>query len=279
MHYVTLEHIDEYLTRKAHTYRQFFVWHIFKEVFQFGMVFVAVFLISTITVNANLFYHTMKNIFVPVQAQEYTLTATSSADVDAAAQAEQDKALQEQLEESIARGGVLLTPTQMTEEYLKAKASYYELDFNTLPPENKLIIPAIGVDVPIVDVSVATEQKLRHGDFDQELYSGVVKYPSTPQPGSYGNTLLFGHTSYYRWKNNPYGEVFAKVYALNTGDTIKTVRHGQAVEFEVVTKIIVNPEKVDETYLKYTDGHYITLMGCYPIGSDQRRILIIAKRK
>ena len=279
MHYVTLEHIDEYLTRKARAYRQFFVWHMCKELFQFGMVFVAVFLLSTITINANLFYHTMKNLIVPVQAQEYSIVSQSDEKADEAAAAANDQKLQTELEATIERGGVLMTPTQTTETYLKAKSNYYTLDFNTLPPENKLIIPAIGVDVPIVDVSVTTEKKLRKGDFDQELYSGVVKYPSTPQPGAYGNTLLFGHTSYYRWKKNPYGEVFAKVYALATGDTIQTIWHGQSVEFEVVTKIIVNPDKVDETYLKYTDGHYITLMGCYPIGSDQRRILIIAKRK
>lgn len=135
------------------------------------------------------------------------------------------------------------------------------------------------MNAPIVDISAATEQKIRHGDFDQELYSGAVKYPSTPEPGITGNALIFGHTSYYWWKKNPYGEVFAKLPALEKGDLIQTLWHGQLSEFEVVEKIIVNPSKVDETYLKYTNGSYITLMGCYPIGSDSRRILIIAKKK
>lgn len=106
-----------------------------------------------------------------------------------------------------------------------------------------------------------------------------MKYPSTPEPGITGNALIFGHTSYYRWKKNPFGEIFAKLPALKEGDLIQTLWHGQLAEFEVVAKEIVNPNKVDETYLKYTDGSYITLMGCYPIGSDARRILIIAKKK
>lgn len=73
--------------------------------------------------------------------------------------------------------------------------------------------------------------------------------------------------------------MFAKLTALEKGDLIQTLRHGQLSEFEVVDKIIVTPNKVDETYMKYTKGTYITLMGCYPIGSDSKRILIIAKKK
>ena len=73
--------------------------------------------------------------------------------------------------------------------------------------------------------------------------------------------------------------MFAKINALKEGDLIQTLWHGQLSEFEVVAKIIVTPNMVDETYLKYTDGTYVTLMGCYPIGSDAKRVLIIAKKK
>lgn len=111
-----------------------------------------------------------------------------------------------------------------------------------------------------------------------ELYDGVVKYPSTPEPGSKGNTLIFGHTSYYRWKKNPYGEIFAKIYDLKYGDTIKVAWNGQLYTYEVIDKIITRPENVDKEYMKYTDGEYITLMWCYPLGTDSKRGLIIAKR-
>ncbi len=67
--------------------------------------------------------------------------------------------------------------------------------------------------------------------------------------------------------------------ALKEGDLIQALRHGQLFDFEIVAKEIVHPGKVDETYLKYNDGSYITLMGCYPIGSDAKRILIVAKKK
>ncbi|MEI7477977.1 MAG: sortase [bacterium] len=103
------------------------------------------------------------------------------------------------------------------------------------------------------------------------MFSGVVKYPSTPEPGTKGNALIFGHTSYYRWKKNPYGEIFAKIYSLHTGDEIKVARKGQLYTYEIVDSQVVTPNKVDSTYMQYTNGEYITLMGCYPIGTDSRR--------
>lgn len=281
MHYVTLEHVDEYLAQKAQHKKHFF-WHLFKEVFQFGAIFVAVFLLSTIIVNANLFYHTMKNVFSPVVASDVagSLSALTDHIQDGNESTEdQSRFLEQQIQESMKTNAVLPDHSETMSYYLATKVKGYAFQFNTMPPENRLIIPAIGVNAPIVDVTAATEQKLRKGDFDKELYSGVVKYPSTPEPGAVGNALIFGHSSYYWWKNNPYAEIFAKLPALKEGDLIQSLWHGQLTEFEVVAKIIVAPSGVDEAYMKYTDGNYITLMGCYPIGSDSKRILIIAKKK
>ncbi len=265
MHYVTLEQIDQYIARKAYAKKHFFMWRIAKESFQFGVIFVGVFLFSTIAVNANLFYHTMKNMISPVSAQDVGSTISAlqmSAEEQMTNEAVDDQALflQQQVKASLETSSVLPDHTETMSSYLSAKMKAAAFQFNTLPPENRLIIPAIGINAPIVDVSVTTEHKIRQGDFDDELYSGVVKYPSTPEPGAMGNALIFGHTSYYWRKKNPFAEVFAKLPALHTGDIIQTLWHGQLSEFEVVAKIVVNPNKVDDTYMKYTDGSYITLM-------------------
>lgn len=60
---------------------------------------------------------------------------------------------------------------------------------------------------------------------------------------------------------------------------MQMVRNGKLYEYEVVGRSIVNPDQVNNEYLKYTDGDYVTLLGCYPIGSDKQRILIFAKIK
>lgn len=60
---------------------------------------------------------------------------------------------------------------------------------------------------------------------------------------------------------------------------MQVVHKGKLYEYEVVGRSIVNPDKVNEEYMKYKDGNFLTLLGCYPIGSDRQRILIIGKLK
>jgi LPXTG-site transpeptidase (sortase) family protein len=107
----------------------------------------------------------------------------------------------------------------------------------------------------------------------------VVQYPTTPGAGAGWNTLIFGHTSYESWKNNPYATIFSQLPKLKNWDVMQIVRQGKLYEYEVIGRSIVAPSKVNEEYLKYTDGDYLTLLWCYPIGSDKQRILIIWKLK
>ena len=41
--------------------------------------------------------------------------------------------------------------------------------------------------------------------------------------------------------------------------------------YEIIATAIVKPGDVDAEYMKYIGDEYITLMGCYPIGSDAKR--------
>jgi sortase (surface protein transpeptidase) len=46
---------------------------------------------------------------------------------------------------------------------------------------------------------------------------------------------------------------------------MQVVQNGKLYEYEVIDRAIVSPNKVNEEYLKYTKGNYLTLLGCYPI--------------
>jgi LPXTG-site transpeptidase (sortase) family protein len=43
---------------------------------------------------------------------------------------------------------------------------------------------------------------------------------------------------------------------------------------------IVSPKQVNATYLKYAnlEKEYLTLMGCYPIGRTDKRMMVFAER-
>ena len=246
-----------------------------KEIWLFIGIFISVFIISVVFVNANLFFHTIKGMFSTVKAENYVFSSSGTTNTMNAVLSDENT---DNILDAIPKDHIpFVSSKQQIEANLQQKK--YDFSFSLLPPGNRIYIPSIGVDAPIVDISATSETKLKHGDFASELFSGVVKYPSTPEPGYKGNTLIFGHTSYYRWKKNPFGEVFAKIYQLQKNDEIKVARKGQLYTYEIIDTAVVSPDKVDETYMKYTDGEYITLMGCYPVGSDTRRWLIIAKRK
>lgn len=166
------------------------------------------------------------------------------------------------------------------DDYLHQKVEDYQIAFNTQIPGKRIIIPAIGVDAPIVDAHTSTPEQLEKGDFGDELKKGVVKYPFTSDPGEAGNTLLFGHSSVDGWEyyQQKYGYIFYKLPKLAAGDEIIVLWNGRKYTYAVDTTTVTRPQKVADE-LAIADGdHMLTLMACYPLLSDAKRILVKAKQ-
>jgi len=163
-------------------------------------------------------------------------------------------------------------------DLLKNNIKSYNIKFNVLPPDARLTIPKIWVDVHIVTLSNIPIEKIKKADYDEYLYDGVVKYPYTTDPGQKGNVFIFGHTSYYWWKKNPYGTVFSKIPRLRHGDIMELTWNWKKYKYEIFKKLILSPTQVSWVYKKYKNWEFLTIMGCYPIGSDSQRMVIIAKR-
>ena len=154
----------------------------------------------------------------------------------------------------------------------------YSFDFNVVPPTDRLIIWKINLDVPIVNSQYKKESDFTQWNFDAELENWVVKYPTTPEPGKLGNTLIFGHTSQEWREKNPYWTVFSKIPNLDLWDEITVIRWWNLYKYKIIEKTIVFPKNVDSQYKKYSDGDYLTLMWCYPIWRTDKRMMITAKR-
>jgi hypothetical protein len=73
-----------------------------------------------------------------------------------------------------------LAPTM--KEFLAKKQETHSIEFNTLPPTNRLIIPDLNINTPLIDVPIKGEEDFSEGQFDEELMQGAVKYPTTPAP-------------------------------------------------------------------------------------------------
>ncbi len=253
----------------------------FYEITDFCIIFLTVFILGVTSLYYNIFRGELESYIGGTHAKTNVISGLSSTAVAASKWSSQ----KELATDTEALAQIQAWYQEITSEhfhdFLTFHARSYDLAFNTLPPGKRLIIDAIGVDTPIVDVPYASNDKMEKGDFKEELKSGVVKYPFTSKPGENGNTLLFGHSSIdaREAKSNPYGQVFAKLPKLVEGDLIKVIRDGQLYIYEAVDKEVKRPKEVGGALAAEwsSDEPLLTLMACYPILSDAKRMLVTAR--
>ena len=166
------------------------------------------------------------------------------------------------------------------DHFLQHNLDTYEFSFNLLPPTNRLIIPAINLDVPLIQSNMRDYDNFDETTFNDDLENWVVKYPTTPNPGEWWNAFFFGHTSQEYRKKNPYGTVFRNIPQLKENDKIQIVRNGVLYEYKVLDTVIVRPKEVNDTYVDFWEAgkEYITLMWCYPIWRTDKRMMVFAER-
>jgi len=145
------------------------------------------------------------------------------------------------------------------------------------PPENRIIIPALGLNIPLVTPSyqalLAEDWSALEEDIQDALQMGVVHYPGTARPGQAGNFFVTGHSSYYPWATGKYKTIFARLHELNVGDEYWVYYGGDKHRYVVREKKEVKPTNVnvlDQPVNKRTS----TLMTCTPVGTTLRRLII-----
>lgn len=121
----------------------------------------------------------------------------------------------------------------------------------------RIVIPAIGVDAPIVP-----------GTDWEALKKGVGHHPGTANPGERGNLVLAAH-------NDIYGEIFRDLEKLRPGDEIWVHTGVEAYRYVVVQKQIVLPTQVE--VMAPTRDPVITLITCYPYLVDTHRLVVIGE--
>ncbi len=152
------------------------------------------------------------------------------------------------------------------------------LSLEVTPPENRLIIPKLGKNVPIVNTDpgdlIGADWKTLEQAFQDDLKDGVIHYPGTAEPGEIGNVFITGHSSYYLWDSGRYKDVFARLNQLVPGDEITIYYDQEKYQYTVREKREVQNDDVD--VLEQGDEKILTLMTCSPVGTNFRRLVIVA---
>ena len=142
----------------------------------------------------------------------------------------------------------------------------------------RLVIPAIGLDAPIVSVGLLVEtqngQPVNVLDAPNDFAAGWL-LTSAPL-GVAGSTVLAGH-------NNIAGKVFRDLVNVQVGDTITLYAAGQERTYRVDQQLILaeagQPLKVREANAQYiapTLDERLTLVTCWPPNGNSYRLIIVA---
>lgn len=148
------------------------------------------------------------------------------------------------------------------------------------PPDNRLLIPSLGLNVPIVippsDALLKEDWKRLEQDIQAALENGTIHYPGTARPGQAGNFFITGHSSYYPWSKGNYKSVFARLPALKTGDEFWIYYGGDRHRYVIQEKREVRPTDV-HVLDQPLDRRIATLMTCVPVGTTLRRLILTAQ--
>jgi LPXTG-site transpeptidase (sortase) family protein len=164
--------------------------------------------------------------------------------------------------------------------YFDQDISRVSLSVNIAPYEDRIIIPKIGKNIPLVNVEHhdASSSNEWHKIFMKELENGIIKYPGSADPGQSGNSFIFGHSSNFPWAKGNYNDVFALLNELDTGDEIIVFFKQKKFVYVVKEKIIVKPGHVSS--LAGDDAmKRMTLMTCWPLGTTLNRLLVVTELK
>ena len=124
----------------------------------------------------------------------------------------------------------------------------------------RIIIPAIGVDAPVVLAP------LPPNDWEH-LKKGAAHYVATANPGERGNAVIAAH-------NDIYGEIFRYLPDLKVGDEVEIQTQSKSFTYIVQQTRIVEPTEV--SVMDPTSTPVLTLISCYPYRIDTHRIVVIA---
>lgn len=277
--YQTLDDLEYVLTQPKSKFYKFS--KVFKELKILGLIFTVLFLWTYLITNAQLVIDNFNDHFSSNEVYWISEDSTTSSFDSSHLSADDNSA---EVENLIWKYEWIVSVQQEVatdmDHYLQQNLDSYEFSFNLLPPTNRLIIPAINLDVPLVETSISDFDNVTETTFDPDLENGVVRYPTTPVPWEWWNAFFFGHTSQEYWKNNPYGTVFRRIPQLKEGDKIQVIRDWVLYEYKVLDTVIVKPKNVNDTYMNFGEEwkEYITLMWCYPIWRTDKRMMVFAER-
>ncbi len=144
-------------------------------------------------------------------------------------------------------------------------------DGEIIPEDERFIITKIDINAPIVWMESDEEEEIQ-----KYLKNGIGHYPGTAFPGEVGNCVLTGHSSNYLWVTGEYNDVFALLNNLVIGDKAIIYYKQKKYVYEIFEIEKVSIESIE--VLESTSESILTLITCWPPGTNWQRLIVKAKQ-
>jgi len=151
----------------------------------------------------------------------------------------------------------------------------------TKPPETKEILPLstdFGIIIPKLGINakvIANVDPFNAQVYQKALTQGVAHAQGSALPDEEGNVFIFSHSSEDFFLATRYNSIFYLLTKLEMGDEVILYYHGQKYTYQTVKKEIVDPQNLS-SLANSKQGKTLTLMTCYPPGTDIKRLVITA---
>ncbi|MEK7163552.1 MAG: sortase [Patescibacteria group bacterium] len=110
-----------------------------------------------------------------------------------------------------------------------------------------------------------------------DLKKSAIQYPGTALPGTFGNTVIFGHsTSPFLYKVGDPVSIFNPLLKVKVGDEIIVYFDGVTYRYVVRNIAELDPDKIEVLAQRY-DKYELTLVTCTPLGTYLRRFVVRAE--
>lgn len=110
-----------------------------------------------------------------------------------------------------------------------------------------------------------------------DLKKNAIQFPGTAVPGTYGNTVIFGHSTLpqlYK-EGSPLSE-FTYLPQIKRGDEIVVNYDGVTYRYVVRDTTVVKPTQI-EVLAQHFDKYELTMITCVPLGTYLNRFVARAE--
>lgn len=160
--------------------------------------------------------------------------------------------------------------------YQATKSSPLNKEIKPVNSDFSIVIPKIRVNANVVKNVDPFDSRI----YQKALTQGVAQAKGSGLPGFPGNTFIFAHSAINWYQANQYNAIFYLTSKLEPGDEIFIYYKGSKYQYNVTEKKIV--KGTDTSYLTNSlnstslNTSSLTLMTCWPPGSNLNRLIILA---